>query len=126
MSCSSPKRGESRYGQFENSAVEVMHVEYEMRRYPTEVNVSVVYKTKDRVPLAAQDEVLETGRSTPVSLLCSAFSNNNHHASMLFTAKEMKFLREIGWAREAFKYGREKQAESKDNGCVSATVVPMC
>lgn len=98
-----PKRKEPGNGQSEDFVSEAIKVEYEMRRCPTEIDVSAFFKRNERLQLAIRDEILGSCRAALVILLHSAFSNNRHWANVFLTVERVKFLRKMAWARGAYQ-----------------------
>lgn len=68
------KRRKPRHGQIEDAFLETMPVGYELRLYQTEIDVWTVLKRKLRQRAAVRENILESGKSTLVSLFCSASS----------------------------------------------------
>lgn len=68
-----PKPKQPRHGQKEDSVQETMSVCSELRRCPAEVDDSAVFERNSRLPLAVQDNILESRNSTLVSVLRFAF-----------------------------------------------------
>lgn len=70
-----------------------MPEKYEMRQYLAEVAVSAVLRRNIRLPPALREDALESGKSTLISFLCSAFPSKKHPANTFSTAQEVKCLR---------------------------------
>lgn len=125
LSRSPQKRKEPRHGHFEVYVSETMPVEYEMRRYSTEVNAYVVFKKNNRLPPTVGDSILKSPKSTLARLLRSAFMKRAHWANVFITVEEVKFLRTIAWGRGPYQYSKEQYAEAEEGGFFWARTVSM-
>lgn len=88
-----------------------------MRRCPSEVDLSAVYRRNSRLSPGFWGEVLESGKSTLVGFFRCAAINKRHPANVYFTVEEMNFPRHITWVREVLQYAGEQGTEGEDEGC---------
>lgn len=116
LSRSPSKRRERRHDHVENCVWAPTPVWYIMRRCPTEVYFSAVFKRNGRQPTAVQENVLKSHKLKFICLLCPAFVNSKHGANILFTVKEVIFLRKMCWVCEACHHSKEKNARGQGKG----------
>lgn len=112
LSCLPAKQRELKHGQLEGFGPRTMPVRYEMRCYPTDVNVWAVKNS--RLLLAVLEKVLDSGRFALAASLRSAFIDKKHGGNIFFVAEEVKFLRKMDWVCRAYQYAREKSTEGED------------